>query len=334
MNICGDNVIIFKDNNIESYENKEYKITGEKIIEMFENHKNTFKYYFGENNTYKYYDIFTIFKKYNIYYCFDNLVNFTLLSRLNGLKEKVNLGKVKVIEKCAFIKSMWGENYYHFLTEEIVNIIKINKFDSNIPIIINYNNKYIQDILNLFKFNNPIIKLEKDDCLKIEQCYLSNMSISGKPSKKELSLIRDTLLEKNLINFQRTDIGIIIKRNESERSLINFGEVYNHLISKYKNIEWIIFENLNITETIKLFSNCKIIIAPHGAGLTNMLFAPNGSTIIELMPYSDPNECYFHLSNMLDHEYNCIVVEDSGKNNGKQMNLKLEYLDKILKTLN
>jgi capsular polysaccharide biosynthesis protein len=332
MNICGDNVIIFKDNNIESYENKEYKITGEKIIEMFDNHKNTFKYYFGENNTYKYYDIFTIYKKYNIYYCFGNLVNFTLLSRLNV--PKINGGKVKVIEKCAFIKSMWGENYYHFLTEEIVNIIKINKFDSNIPIIINYNDKYIQDILNLFKFNNPIIKLDNDDCLKIEQCYIPNMSISGKPSKKELSLIRDTLLEKNIINFQKMDIGIIIKRNEYERHLINFDEVYNHLINKYKNIEWKIFENLNITETIKLFSKCKIIIAPHGAGLTNMLFAPNGCSIIELMPYSDPNECYFHLSNMLDHEYNCIVVEDSGKNNGKQMNLKLEYLDKILKTLN
>ena len=62
-----------------------------------------------------------------------------------------------------------------------------------------------------------------------------------------------------------------------------------------------------------------------------MLFCREGTKIIEFMPYSDPNECYNHLSQMLNHKYNCIVCEDSGKMNGKQMYIKVEYLDKLLK---
>ena len=103
-----------------------------------------------------------------------------------------------------------------------------------------------------------------------------------------------------------------------------------YLRTKYPTIEWIEYENLNVLETIKLFNKAKIIIGPHGAGLTNMLFSKKGTKIIEIMPYSDPNECYHHLTNMLEHNYNCIVLEDSGKMNGKQMNIKMEYLDKIL----
>jgi len=52
------------------------------------------------------------------------------------------------------------------------------------------------------------------------------------------------------------------------------------------------------------------------------------------MPYSDPNECYCHLANMLNHNYNCIVIEDSGKECNKQMTVKLEYLDKIMNISN
>jgi len=206
-------------------------------------------------------------------------------------------------------------------------MIKINNFDKYIQIICNYNNNYIKEILDLFNFTNKIIKPISDTVINIKECILTHMSKSCVPAKSELQLIRNYMKQKNIIKFEPEELGIIIKR-KTERTILNFNKIVKHL--ENTNIKWIVFEELSFSETIKLFSKCKYILAAYGAGLTNMLFAPEGCEIIELIPSSDPNECYHHLATSLNHNYSCIVIEDTGKNNGKHMNVKLEYLDKII----
>ena len=327
MNISGDNIILYKDANIEISKTKEYRITGEKIVEMFENHKKTFSYYFAEYELYTHYDILTIFQKNNIIWYDNNLINY-------NLAQKLNIPKYSMIEKCAYVQTIWTVNYYHFLIDELPNIIKINQFNKDLPILCNYNDTYIKEILDLFNFSNELIKPKNNLGIKIKECILTNMAISGKPSKTELLLIRNYLIKEKKIEFNQMNLGIIIKRKEQERKVLNFDLIVEHLINKFKDIEWIVFDSLSFKDSVKLFSKSKYIIAPHGAGLTNMLFAPPECNIIEFMPYSDPNECYCHLANMLDHNYSCIVVNDTGKQNGKQMTIQLEYLDKIMNSLN
>jgi len=333
MNISGENIILHKDNNIYTYDFNSIKITGEKIVEMYNNHYNTFKNYFGEHETLTYYDLLTIYKRTNVFIAFGNIVNFSLLSKL-----KLTTPNVYEIEKCGFVQSIWGENYYHFLTEELPNIIKLKNYDPSIYLMINYNDKYIKDILSICNFNKNLF-IKRDDSLlfKVKELYLTNMSISGKPTRDELLLVQKHLQTILGLDFtplkaqSNKSIGIFIKRNEHERRVLNNDEIINYLKSTYINIEWIIFESLPMLETILLFNKASIIISPHGAGLTNMLFCRESIKIIEFMPFSDPNECYNHLAQMLNHKYNCIVCEDSGKMNGKQMYIKVEYLDKLLK---
>jgi hypothetical protein len=331
MNISGENIIIHKDNNIYTYNFNTIKITGEKIIEMYNNHHNTFKNYFGEHETLTYYDLLTIYKRTNVFIAFGNIVNFTLLSKL-----KLASTNVYEIDKCGFVQSIWGENYYHFLTEELPNIIKLKNHDPSIPLMINYNDKYIKDIISICNFKeNLFIKRDDSNVFKVKEFYFTNMAISGKPSRDELLLVQKHLhfilgLEFSPHKITNKPIGIYIQRNEYERRVLNNNEIINHLKKQHSNIEWIIFESLSMLETIKLFNKASYIISPHGAGLTNMLFSREGTNIIEFMPYSDPNECYNHLAQMLNHKYNCIVCEDSGKMKGKQICIKTEYLDKLI----
>ena len=52
-----------------------------------------------------------------------------------------------------------------------------------------------------------------------------------------------------------------------------------------------------------LFQNVEIIISPHGAGLTNMLWAKNGTTVIEF-PLNPPvNHNMPMLALMCDHDH-------------------------------
>merc|ERR1712070_590934 len=51
------------------------------------------------------------------------------------------------------------------------------------------------------------------------------------------------------------------------------------------------------------WSSVNIAIAPHGAGLTNMLFMPQGSTIIEIIAEGQTGRVYGTLAQTLGHTY-------------------------------
>lgn len=328
MQLISNKHIIKKDNDIYNYEYKNFIITGEKIVEMMENHQKQFFKNFGDTDSISYVDVNTIYLQNNKL-CINGLLVTEYL--LNTFNQKFN--NLYAIDNAAVIFGYWGKNYYHILTEEIPNLIKINKYNKTLPIIMNHNETYIKDILSVFKFENPILRLEKSNLYDIKSCYTTNITFSGKPSKYELELVRNYLVDKNIFKIKKQELGVIIYRIEDERRILNHNEMLNYLNNKYSDIKWVVFHTMLFLDTIDLFSKAKIIIAPHGAGLTNMMFSPTGCNIIELIPYSDPNECYYHLSSMLDHKYYCIVCEDTGKNNKKNMNIKFEYLDKVMKLI-
>jgi capsular polysaccharide biosynthesis protein len=89
-------------------------------------------------------------------------------------------------------------------------------------------------------------------------------------------------------------------------------------------IDWNIFDNLNIKETFNLFSKTSYIIGVQGAGLTNMLFAPNDITVIEIAPINFPNLCYNHMSQMLGNKHYTYTIEDNRERNVCQINIDLE----------
>mgnify|MGYP000985069486 FL=1 len=87
MQLIGNNQIIQKDNNVYNYEYKNFTITGEKIIEMIENHQNTFLKNFGDTESISYIDINTIYLQNNKL-CIDG--SFVTQYLLNTFNQKID----------------------------------------------------------------------------------------------------------------------------------------------------------------------------------------------------------------------------------------------------
>jgi len=49
---------------------------------------------------------------------------------------------------------------------------------------------------------------------------------------------------------------------------------------------------MSLAEQRKTFADAQVIVGPHGAGLTNSLFAPEGATVVELHPRDTANGCF------------------------------------------
>ena len=64
-------------------------------------------------------------------------------------------------------------------------------------------------------------------------------------------------------------------------------------------------ENQSFATNVELFANAEVIVSPHGAGLTDIIFAEDAS-VIELSTLSNPSPAFYHLSQQLGHSYRHI----------------------------
>ena len=103
--------------------------------------------------------------------------------------------------------------------------------------------------------------------------------------------------------------------NIIKRILENEDELINNLIEN--GIEILKAEELSFEEQIKKFSNVAMIIAPHGAGLSNIVWAKTGTKVLEIFPENIFNDCYARIAVKLGFDYSYLVCDKSENSVGK-----------------
>jgi len=62
-------------------------------------------------------------------------------------------------------------------------------------------------------------------------------------------------------------------------------------------------ESLTVAEQAAIFAAARIVVAPHGAGLTNLVFCSPGTKVIEFFSPDHPNACYWIISQHMNLDY-------------------------------
>lgn len=124
---------------------------------------------------------------------------------------------------------------------------------------------------------------------------------------------------------------VFIDRSDSINShckLINNDEVIKFLKKKgYKILQ---LSKIKFIDQISIFKNCKKIIAPHGAGLANIVFCRRKTNILEIITKNIKNKEYQRISkiNKLRHKF--VYLNYIKNNEYGDMYLKLKKLEKIV----
>ena len=102
---------------------------------------------------------------------------------------------------------------------------------------------------------------------------------------------------------------IYITRNKAKhRRVINEEKIVD-LLSQYGFIT-IELEALSVVEQVRLFANAKVIVSPHGSGLTNIMFCQPGTTAIELVSPNYIRHYYWVISQQLGLKYYYLMGEE------------------------
>lgn len=137
------------------------------------------------------------------------------------------------------------------------------------------------------------------------------------------------IIKKNTNNYELSD-KIYISRNDSNyRKILNEEE----LIEKLKKYDFkvLTLNNKTLLEQFTLFNNAKIIISPHGAALTNILFCNNNVKIFEINTnIMTQLEHFSEIANYLNISHDRIIVDSAFNNNDYNDNMIIKNIDEII----
>ena len=282
-------------------------------------------YFFYEKNPKRYFLKDTY--KFN-----DNLIDFFDIKKLNinNFSHKFHKlpQKIKYLDKPIINISTYNNNsFFHWL------------FHPGLLTISHLNKSYLDQLDNFYFYIGPIKKIPKYvndtlDILGIQNRQIikypctSNLIISTFQvfkydivSKKHINFLRNTFLNKSHINsvhksnFEKIFIG----RKNNNRSIINYKNFYNYLLSNGYKIFYL--EDYHLKFQVSLFQNAKKIISIHGAGLANLAFCNPNTNVIEIFPANRINTYMISISiinklnysmfrvkkNLIDKNYNIYI---------------------------
>ena len=123
-----------------------------------------------------------------------------------------------------------------------------------------------------------------------------------------IKFLRQTFLTKISLDRANYQERIYISRSRSKnRQIINEDAVVE-ILSKL-GFQTVYLEELSVLDQVVLFANADIIVAPHGSGLTNLVFCSPNTTIIELFSPRYIRTDYWIISQQLQLQHYYAIGE-------------------------
>ena len=217
------------------------------------------------------------------------------------------LKRTRVLEKdVLWITDDWSDGYFHWLTDVLSRLYvmraRLNEFLLLLPG--DYEKRdFVTSSLRCFGINPSFTK--PDDVILCRKLFMpTHTAPSGHYNHEIIRGVRALLLE--ALGYSAEQAGserVYLSRGKARmRKIANEDGVINLLAES--GFQVIYAEDLSFEQQVELFSKTRYLVSNHGAGLTNMLFMPEGAALLELRHQTDAtNNCYFTLASAIGLSY-------------------------------
>jgi capsular polysaccharide biosynthesis protein len=212
------------------------------------------------------------------------------------------------------VSQQLSSNYYHWICEILPAAIRSADVDdaAGLPMYIAEDlPAFVADSLDLVGLGGRIRTLPSG----VYRCEtLRAPAFPGGaewPSPSHLELVRRRMLERVAPAPGRALCLLVSRADAEDRRLRNEEELLTALAPF--GVEPVLLGGMSVRDQVALFSRAELIVAPHGAGLTNALFAPRGCAVVELIGALHVSACYMIVASTVGHRHGYVVCPDRGR---------------------
>ncbi|MDR3624831.1 MAG: glycosyltransferase family 61 protein [Chlamydiales bacterium] len=237
-------------------------------------------------------------------------------------------------ERVAVASTQGSQTYYHWMIELMPKILLLKEcgcsFDKiYLPKIIEPFQKETLELLGIDKSK----WIESDDRTMIKA---KEVIVPSRPGAYGwcCHLLTPWIVEK--LNSLYPDTGIeptrkiyISRKRAMRRRILNEDELMK-VLEKH-HFEVVYFEGLSVKEQVDLIRSAKVVLAPHGGGLTNLIFAHPKITLIEIFHPQQRVFCFKNLA--FFKQMNYVSLNSIPQGGEKDSTVNVAEIDEVLTSL-
>ncbi|MCS6821525.1 MAG: glycosyltransferase family 61 protein [Microscillaceae bacterium] len=278
----------------------------------------------------------TIFnpKRLHFYLKYTHLQKLPKKSLLKRLFIFLSRKSEKQLSKAIWITDEWSHSYFHWLTDALPRLIAVEfeeKNSQSYTVLLPKRFEkypYVQQSLQWLGYQFYFFSQK----VFIKELLLpSHTAPTGNYNHFVINKLREKFLANRKSTLHRK---VYISRAKAHKRKILNEQAVIEILQNY-GYEIHFFEDYSLEKQIEIMSQTKFLISIHGAGLTNMLFMPQGGQILELRTENDMhNNCYFSLASDLGHDYYYQLNKSCAKDTqNSDIQVDIEILKKNLETI-
>jgi capsular polysaccharide biosynthesis protein len=227
----------------------------------------------------------------------------------------------------------WSANYFHWLTDTVTRLYLVKDFLQEVTLILPESFCLSFHQYTIEKFGVKKVQFINDR--KIFCVKKIILPAHTRPAENPVLLRAAVAFLTREIKVSTRTYGdriYISRRNASVRQIINEHEVINCL--RNYGFEILNIEEYSFEDQVNILYHAKYLVSIHGAGLTNLMFMPTGSSILELRKKggSEIYNCYYTLATVFNHRYFYQACESDSDESPQKANIYVD-VEKLRQTL-
>lgn len=274
-------------------------------------------------------------------YLWKNLrfIDETFFRRENRRQEKLSNYKFlikslfkrkKAINNGLWLIDNWSKGYFHWFGDVLQKYYSLEGKVSKI--ILPYTYSKIDFITESARFLNiDLIFINKSAIIKCKNLIIIPTSfVSGNFYDGTMNTIQSKFSKTTKPKNRTSKILYLSRKLTNRRKVTNDKEIGDFV--KQIGGDVLMLEKIPWKKQLEYFRNCKFLISPHGAGLTNMLFCCGNVKIVEFRHHNSQSQnMYFSMASALKLDYYYINCQgDEPDPHISNIEVPIEKLNSLL----
>ena len=265
--------------------------------------------------------------------------NTTYIIRFNGCNGDIPspvapfdispLSTIPSFDTAVYFYDIFARAFYHSSVEQLSRVVAMKDILETAqnmvllyrrsPLLVTYTRHLLGDELSRrmqdvsssrFFYSKILVVPEPSMCAALQPAE----------AQQTRTLIHKALQERTISEIpygkgtRSTEKHILLLRRRTRRVIDNHDEVYTSLVKELpQSTKLVVFDDAHLPEPgpdqWKLFRESKIVVAPHGAGLSGILACDPDTVVIEILGEgADFNVCYWNMAASLGLEYHPLTM--------------------------